>query len=369
MLDEEFYELLAVHEADGGGVGAFGFEAGAGAEVAGGDDEALFVGAEAAADLLDGGCLDVGFPAFDLDGHAGADDVADDQGAADVDAAVVLASGDEDVGEAQGDEELADEFFECGWVDFVEFFVEAAAHAVVVGLDVGCQAGLVPAGQADETVAQKLEAGCVAALFAAVCFLKNGGVHRRGGVFALRSDEVQIEGASGDVMDVHGFALGKDLQDAFGRVCKGDGLDGAVVFVVWSRGGDFLGFGGGFESIDIEFEMPWFCASEIGVFFAIFDIDGQSSIDGRWWRQARGGPQALLEYAAGELFVVERRTGIGQNNFGGFEDCEGFGWGRVGLKRWCMVCIETRLLVGHRITLLNCGNEFSSMIGDVDENF
>ena len=91
MFHEQLHELLAIHKADRHSIGPFGLDAGAGAEVARGDDQALLVGAEAAADLLDLRGLDDGLPAFDLDGHAGADDVADDQGAANVDAAVVLA--------------------------------------------------------------------------------------------------------------------------------------------------------------------------------------------------------------------------------------------------------------------------------------
>ncbi len=45
VFDEEIHQLSSAHKCDGGGIGPFSFRAGAWTEVAGGDDQALFVGA------------------------------------------------------------------------------------------------------------------------------------------------------------------------------------------------------------------------------------------------------------------------------------------------------------------------------------
>jgi hypothetical protein len=66
------------------------------------------VRAEAAADLLDGGSLDVPLPLLHRDAHPRADRVADDERAAGIDAAVADAGGGLDLTEAQLDQQASD---------------------------------------------------------------------------------------------------------------------------------------------------------------------------------------------------------------------------------------------------------------------
>lgn len=58
VLDEKRYKLLAVHECDGHGIRPSCLGHRAGREVAGGDDQTLFMRAQAATHLLDDGGLD-----------------------------------------------------------------------------------------------------------------------------------------------------------------------------------------------------------------------------------------------------------------------------------------------------------------------
>src|SRR3712207_1618616 len=88
VLNEQGHELLAIHERDGIRVWAHSLFSCALGKIAGGDEQAALVRAEAAAELLHLGLLNVFFPAFDLYRHLDLDHVADNEGAPYVDATV-----------------------------------------------------------------------------------------------------------------------------------------------------------------------------------------------------------------------------------------------------------------------------------------
>lgn len=89
VFEEEVEQFNAVDEADASFVGGSGLFVGAGGEVAGGDDDALLVDLERAAQLGDGGALDVVFPAFDLDGGVDFGEAGGAVDADDIDATVL----------------------------------------------------------------------------------------------------------------------------------------------------------------------------------------------------------------------------------------------------------------------------------------
>ena len=79
VLHQQHHELFTVHQGDGSLVWLSRFLDGPGAEVAGGDDQTLFVCSEAAAHLLNHRGQDVvlELPLLGLDGHLDADHVTD----------------------------------------------------------------------------------------------------------------------------------------------------------------------------------------------------------------------------------------------------------------------------------------------------
>ena len=90
VLNHERDELLAIHQRNRDRVRTGGFFSCAFAEIAGGDDESLFVCNEAAPDLLNVRGLHVLLaPLLYLHGHLRADDLADDRHALDVDPAIL----------------------------------------------------------------------------------------------------------------------------------------------------------------------------------------------------------------------------------------------------------------------------------------
>ncbi len=83
------------------GDGALGFSSCTRAEVTRCDDQPLIMGTKASAYLLNNGCLDVSPPAFCLNRHTCADDIADDQCSSHIDAAITRAASNDHVLEAE----------------------------------------------------------------------------------------------------------------------------------------------------------------------------------------------------------------------------------------------------------------------------
>lgn len=159
VLDQQRNELLPVHERDRGCAVPGGLLIGFFGKVAGGDDESLFVDAQAAPELLHGIGLDVVFPLLCLHGHAGADDIADQERAPHVDAAVLGVGGDFDFFESDAGEQFADQFLEGFGMKRLQSLQEFGADGPVVLLDIKSQPGSLPCGEADEAPLAGVEAG------------------------------------------------------------------------------------------------------------------------------------------------------------------------------------------------------------------
>jgi hypothetical protein len=120
VFDQQRDQLLAVHERHWRGVRPGSFDARSRAEVTGRDDQAPLMGTQTSTHLLDDGRLDVLLPAFDLHSHAGADDIAHNQGAAHVDAAVARERRDRHRLRAEGGQEATDQCLEVGGLHRVQ---------------------------------------------------------------------------------------------------------------------------------------------------------------------------------------------------------------------------------------------------------
>lgn len=95
VFHQEHHKLFPVDQGDGGLVCLCGLLDGSGAEVAGGDDQALLVRSETAAHLLNHRRKDVvlDLPFLDLNGHLDPNHVAHHQGAPNIDTTVTAELG------------------------------------------------------------------------------------------------------------------------------------------------------------------------------------------------------------------------------------------------------------------------------------